>query len=83
MRRVLLLAILLSIGTATSRLSFAQSPISAEIAPNGKLRVSFNAATAVLLTRAPDNTMTGGVGLELGKFIAQKLGCVLTDSRED
>jgi polar amino acid transport system substrate-binding protein len=33
-----------------------------------------NAGTPVLLMRTPDGKITGGVGLEVGKFIAEKLG---------
>lgn len=76
MRRVLLLIVFL-IATAKPEASFAQSPISAEIAPTGKLRVAMNAGTAVLLTRTPDGMITGGVGLALGKFFARKFGAVL------
>lgn len=76
MRRTLLLAIVL-IATSIPGAALAQPAINSEIAPMGKLRVSLNAATAVLLTRTPDGTMTGGVGLELGKFMAGKFGAVL------
>src|SRR5687767_4666909 len=76
MRRVLLLTILL-MPTATLGLSFAQPSTNSEIAQAGKLRVGMNAATAVLLTRTPEQGITGGVGFELGKFIARKVGAVL------
>jgi polar amino acid transport system substrate-binding protein len=76
MRRVFLLATLL-MGMTMPVLSFAQSPISAEIAPTGKLRVALNAATAVLLTRTPDGVITGGVGVALAKFISGKFGTVV------
>lgn len=76
MRRTLLLAIVL-IATSIPGTALAQPAISTEIAPQGKLRVSLNAATAVLLTRTSDGTITGGVGLELGKFMAGKFGAVL------
>jgi polar amino acid transport system substrate-binding protein len=76
MRRTLLLAIVL-IATSIPGAALAQSAISTEIAPQGKLRVSLNAATAVLLTRTSDGTITGGVGLELGRFMAGKFGAVL------
>jgi len=33
-----------------------------------------NAGTPVLLMRTGDGKITGGVGLEVGKFIAEKLG---------
>jgi polar amino acid transport system substrate-binding protein len=76
MRRVLFLTILLIVA-AMLRLSFAQSSTNSEIAQAGKLRVGMNAATAVLLTRTPEQGTTGGVGFELGKFIARKVGAVL------
>jgi polar amino acid transport system substrate-binding protein len=54
--------------------ALAQSPITSEIAPTGKLRVAMNAGTPVLVMRTPDGKVTGGVGVELGRFIADKLG---------
>jgi hypothetical protein len=77
MQRILLLAILL-IATAIPQAAFGQAAINSEIAPAGKLRVAMNSATAVLLKRTPDGKITGGVGLELGKFMAGKLGAVLS-----
>ncbi len=73
MRRILLSAILL---IATSMLGgvSAQSAISSEIAPLGKLRVATNAGNSVFVKRAPDGKAIGGVALEVGKFIAEKLG---------
>ena len=62
MKRALLLVILLV--AAAPRLSFAQTPISAEIAPAGKLRLAFNAGTAIMLTRTQDPIITGGVGFD-------------------
>lgn len=76
MRRVLLLIVFL-IATANPRASFAQSPINAEIAPMGKLRIAMNAATAVLLTQTSDGLITGGVGYSLSKFFSGKLGTVV------
>jgi polar amino acid transport system substrate-binding protein len=73
MRRYLLLAILL-MAAAIPELSFAQAPISAEIAPTGKLRVATSVSTSVLLARTSDGKITGGVALDVGKFIAEKLG---------
>jgi polar amino acid transport system substrate-binding protein len=57
--------------------ALAQPAVSAEIAPQGKLRVAMNASTVVLVMRTPDGKITGGVGVELGKFMAAKLGAVL------
>ena len=76
MRRILLLAIVL-IATSIPWSALAQPEIRSEIAPTGKLRVAMNAETVVLLTRTPDGKITGGVGLEVAKFIAKKLGTVL------
>lgn len=76
MRQILLLGILL-IATAVPGSSLGQSAINSEIAPGGKLRVAMNANTVVLMKRTPDGQITGGVGLELGKFMAGKLGAVL------
>jgi polar amino acid transport system substrate-binding protein len=73
MRRILLFAVLLTV-TAVPRLSFAQPAVNSEIAPTGKLRVAMNASTAVLLTRTPDGKVIGGVAVDVGKFIAEKLG---------
>jgi polar amino acid transport system substrate-binding protein len=76
MRRIFLLAILL-IATSIPEGALGQTAISSEIGAAGKLRVAMNANTVVLLTRTPDGKITGGVGLEVGKFIAKKLGAVL------
>jgi polar amino acid transport system substrate-binding protein len=75
MQRILLLGILL-IAISIPGSSLGQSAINSEIAPSGKLRVAMNSATAVLLKRTPDGKITGGVGFELGKFMAGKLGAV-------
>src|SRR3972149_3519708 len=76
MRRILLLTILL-IATSRPGGAFGQAAISSEIAPHGKLRVAMNASTVVLMKRTQDGNITGGVGVEVGKFIAKKLGVVL------
>lgn len=73
MRRILLLAILL-MATAIPGLSFAQPSIISEIAPTGKLRVAASVGTTVLLARTSDGKITGGVALDVGKFVAEKLG---------
>jgi hypothetical protein len=75
MRRILLLAMLL-IATSIPGRSFGQPAINSEIAPQGKLRVAMNANTVVLMKRTSDGKITGGVGVELGKFMAGKLGAV-------
>jgi polar amino acid transport system substrate-binding protein len=73
MRRFLLLASLL-IATSVPGSALGQPAITSEIAPTGKLRVAMNAQTPVLLRRTSDGKITGGVALEVGKFIAEKLG---------
>ena len=73
MRRILLLAIVLIAISIPGGVS-AQPAISSELAPLGKLRVAMNAQTPVLLRRTSDGKITGGVALEVGKFIAEKLG---------
>jgi polar amino acid transport system substrate-binding protein len=73
MRRILLLGILL-IATSIPEGAFGQTAISSEIAPTGKLRVAMNSGTPVLLMRTSDRKITGGVALEVGKVIADKIG---------
>ena len=73
MRRILLSAILL-MATVLPGLSFAQPSISSEIAPTGKLRVASSAGISVLLARTSDGKITAGVVIDVGKFIAEKLG---------
>jgi polar amino acid transport system substrate-binding protein len=76
MQPILLLGTLL-IAISIPGSSLGQSAVNSEIAPSGKLRVAMNANTVVLLKRTPDGKITGGVGVELGKFMAKKLGAVL------
>jgi polar amino acid transport system substrate-binding protein len=73
MRQILLLGILL-IAASIPEGAFGQTAISSEIAPAGKLRVATNATTPVQLTRTADGKIIGGVAVEVGKFIAEKLG---------
>lgn len=73
MRQILLSAIVLSAISIPGSVQ-GQSAISSEIAPKGRLRVAMNSGTPVLLTRAADGKASGGVALEVGKFIAEKLG---------
>jgi polar amino acid transport system substrate-binding protein len=51
----------------------AQQARSAEIAPNGALRVGFQTASPILARRSPDGSVSGVV-VDLGKFVAEKLG---------
>ena len=76
MRRILLLAIVLIAISIPVRVS-AQPAISSEIAPSGKLRVATNGGNSLLVARTPDGKMVGGVALDVGKFIAAKLGVSL------
>lgn len=72
MRRILLSVIVL-IATPMSGGAWGQPAISSEIAPSGKLRVGIQTAAPLLATRAQDGSL-GGVSVELGKFIAERLG---------
>lgn len=73
MRRILLSAILL-IATSMPGGALGQPAISAEIAPLGKLRVATNGGNPVLVTRTHDGKIRGGVAVDVGKYIAEKLG---------
>jgi len=50
-----------------------QSSVNAEIVPTGKLRVGLNGSNATLVARAADGSISG-IAVDLGKFIADKLG---------
>ena len=73
MRRILLLAILL-VETSLPGATPGQSTISSELAPLGKLRVAMNGGSPELVKRTPDGNLVGGVAVDVGKFIASKLG---------
>jgi polar amino acid transport system substrate-binding protein len=73
MRRILLLAILL-IATSMPQGALGQPAISAEIAPLGKLRFGTNGGNQVLVIRTADGKISGGLAVDVGKFIAEKLG---------
>jgi polar amino acid transport system substrate-binding protein len=51
----------------------AQQTAAAEIAPNGMLRVGFQTASPILAKRASDGNVSGVV-VDLGRFIAERLG---------
>ena len=51
----------------------AQHSVSAQIAPSGTLRVGFQTASPILARRAPDGSVSGVV-VDLGRFIAARLG---------
>jgi len=73
MRRILLLASLLIAISIPQGVS-AQPEVNSEIAPLGKLRVAMNVGNPVLIKQAPDGKIVSGVALDVGKFIAAKLG---------
>jgi len=73
MRRILLSAIVL-IAISIPGGAWGQPAASSEIAPTGKLRVATNGGNPQLVTRTPDGKMVGGVALDVGKFVAAKLG---------
>ena len=72
MRRILLLASLLIASSMPGGAS-GQSAISAEIAPLGKLRFATNGGNQVLVSRTSDGKISGGLAVDIGKFIAEKL----------
>ncbi len=53
--------------------ALAQTVVNSEIAPAGTLRVGMNAANATLVTQTADGNVRG-ISVDLGKFIAEKLG---------
>jgi polar amino acid transport system substrate-binding protein len=71
--RWICLAIALALPVFTSGHAHAQSAVDAEIAPTGKLRYGLNLGNAFLSTRGPDGSLSG-FAIDLGKFIAGKLG---------
>lgn len=72
MRSILLSATLL-VATLGCTAAWAQSASSSEIAPTGTLRVGVQTASPILASRAPDGSVSGVV-IDLGKFIANRLG---------
>jgi hypothetical protein len=73
MRRILLLGLTL-IAITIPRGALGQSAITSEIAPTGKLRVATNGGSTILVRQTTDGQVTGGVAVEVGRFIAEKLG---------
>lgn len=72
--RKILLSLIVLIATSMPGGALGQPAIKSEIAPLGKLRVLTNGNNPVLVTRTPDGKIIGGVALDVGKFIAEKLG---------
>jgi polar amino acid transport system substrate-binding protein len=73
MRQILLTAMVLIVSSMPGS-SWAQPAISSELAPTGKLRVAMNGGNPVLVRRTPDKKISGGVAVDVGKYIAEKLG---------
>ncbi len=71
--RKILLAIAVVIAIRLPGVTSAQTAIDTEIAPTGKLRMGLNASTTTLVTRTADGNFSG-ISVDLGKFIAEKLG---------
>lgn len=71
--RPTLLLIALAIATHMSGAASAQTASDSEIASAGKLRYGMNAANAALTARTADGNVSG-VSIDLGKFIAERLG---------
>jgi polar amino acid transport system substrate-binding protein len=71
-RTIGLLAITLLV-TATPA-ALGQFAISSDIAPGGTLRVALISGNPVLVSKKPDGSIGGGVSVELGRFIAERLG---------
>jgi polar amino acid transport system substrate-binding protein len=63
----------LAVATFAAGQACAQGAIDAEIAPTGKLRYGLNTANAALSRRAGDGSISG-VSIDLGTFIAGRLG---------
>ena len=73
-RRKLVIALgAFALVVAISTVTTAQTTVITEIAPTGKLRVGMNAGNATLVARAADGSVSG-LSVDLGKFIAEKLG---------
>jgi polar amino acid transport system substrate-binding protein len=63
----------LVLAAITAGEAFAQDAVDVEIAPMGKLRYGLNASNAALSSRTPDGGFVG-ISIDLGKFVAGKLG---------
>ena len=71
--RTMALPAIILLATSIHSVAFAQPEISREIAPQAKLRVAILAANPILITKKPDGS-TAGVAVDLGRFIAERLG---------
>ena len=71
--RKILLSLALTVAVQMPDAALAQTGANAEIAPTGTLRVGMNAANTTLVTQTTDGQVAG-LSVDLGKFIAGKLG---------
>ncbi len=70
--RTMLLAAIVLLVTSIPGGVFGQPGLSAEIAPQGKLRVAILAVNPILMTKKPDGSISGAA-VDLAKFIAERL----------
>lgn len=68
-----LLSLALTVALQIPDAAVAQTSANAELAPTGTLRVGMNAANTTLVSQTPDGHVSG-ISVDLGKFIAAKLG---------
>jgi len=73
MRSLLLSAVLLVLAIGLPAGTQAQQTLASEIAPGGRLRVGFQIGSPILAKRASDGSVSGVV-VDLGMFIAQRIG---------
>ena len=72
-RKLVIALVACPLGVAFPTVATAQTKLIAEIAPTGKLRVAMHVANPTLVTRTADGNVSG-ISVDLGKFIADKLG---------
>jgi polar amino acid transport system substrate-binding protein len=72
-----LLSAILAVAIQMSGEVQAQPAVISEIAPQGKLRVGMLGYNPVLVTHRPDGSISG-VSVSLGKFVAERLGVLLS-----
>jgi len=73
MRSLLLCTVLLFATVVSPAGAQAQQTLASEIAPTGRLRVGFQIGSPILAKRAADGGVSGVV-VDLGKFVAERLG---------
>jgi polar amino acid transport system substrate-binding protein len=73
MQRIMLSLVFMLV-IASPETGSAQPAVSSEIAPTGKLRVAMNGGNPVLMRWTSDKKIVGGVAVDVGKYIADKLG---------